>query len=96
MQEEQLSEINRKLEFISNHYDFFKKKMLVLDKIETTILGNEYNKKGMSPIVDNFTETQVLDFSTFGDAVNLNTILKAAFGAAITYLGLTKYSGKKP
>lgn len=50
----------------------------------------------ISPIVDNFVETQVLDFSTFGEAVNLATILKAAFGAAVTYLGLTKYSGKKP
>lgn len=54
MQDEHLSEINRKLESISNHQDFFNKKLLVLDKIETAILGNEYNKKGMSHMLEDY------------------------------------------
>jgi len=52
MNETQLSEINSKLESISNHQDFFKKKLLVLDKIETAILGNEFNKKGIAHLLD--------------------------------------------
>jgi len=54
LEAEQLVEINRKLESISNHYDFFKKKMDVLDKIETAILGNEYNKRGFVHMLDDF------------------------------------------
>jgi hypothetical protein len=49
----------------------------------------------ISPIVNNFIATQTLDFSTFGDAVNLITIGKTAFSAALVYLGITKYSGEK-
>lgn len=49
----------------------------------------------LSPIVDNFVATQTLDFSTFGEAVNLITIGKASLGAGLLYLGLTKYSGEK-
>ena len=54
MEQDQLTEINSKLEKISNHYDFFKKKMEVLDKIETAILGNEYNKRGITNLLDNY------------------------------------------
>ena len=50
----------------------------------------------VSPIVNNFVATQTLDFSTFGDAINLITIGKTALSAAIVYLGLTKYSCEKP
>lgn len=49
----------------------------------------------ISPIVNEFIATQTIDFSGFGTAVNIITIGKSAFGAALAYLGLTKYSGEK-
>ena len=52
MDDNQLLEISRKLESISNHQDFFKKKLIVLDKIESALLGNEYNKKGIIPLFE--------------------------------------------
>jgi hypothetical protein len=50
----------------------------------------------LSPIVDNFVTTQTFDFSSFGAAVSLTTIWKAALASGLSYLGLTKYSGEKP
>lgn len=50
---------------------------------------------GLTPVVENFSETSVFDFAPFFEHVNFSTAFKACVGVVTVYFGYTLPSGPK-